>query len=69
VHLWAIGSAPICVGDTGTSTPQACTSDVSTPPTVLLTLLGLGAMGVMAYRRRREDALKRLAAELEGAAA
>ncbi|WP_200236480.1 MYXO-CTERM sorting domain-containing protein [Thiohalocapsa halophila] len=33
------------------------------PTTPLLTLLGLGAMGVAAYRRRREEGLKRRAAE------
>jgi hypothetical protein len=39
------------------------------PATPLLTLLGLGAMGVAAYRRRREEALKRLADEQDAAAA
>jgi hypothetical protein len=42
---------------------------VPAPPTPLLTLLGLGALGVQAYRRRREEGLKRLADERDTAAA
>jgi len=34
-----------------------------TPACLLSALLGLGAMGVHAYRRRRQQGLKRLAAE------
>jgi hypothetical protein len=37
--------------------------------TPLLPLIGLGAMGLAAYRRRREDGLKRLAEEQDTAAA
>lgn len=63
----------INAGDRGTgaavSCPSAFPAAAPAPATPLLTLLGLGAMGVAAYRRRREDALKRLAAEQEGAAA
>lgn len=66
---WDDSGAPICVGDTGTSTPDACTSDVPAPATPLLTLLGLGARGVAAYRRRREEGLKRPADEQDKAAA
>jgi hypothetical protein len=62
---WAYDNsgASIAVGDTGQPT------DVPVPATPLLTLLGLGAVGLSAYRRRREAGLKRLAAEQEGAAA
>lgn len=60
-------------GDRGTgaavSCPSAIPADAPAPATPLLTLLGLGAMGVQAYRRRREDALKRLADEQDAAAA
>jgi hypothetical protein len=42
---------------------------VPTPATPLLTLLGLGALGVQAYRRRRQEGLKRLAEEQDTAAA
>ncbi len=61
IREWAYdnGGAPIAVGDTGNGTPMP------TPATPLLTLLGLGAMGVTAYRRRREEGLKRLANEAE----
>jgi hypothetical protein len=54
---WAYddSGAAIAVGDTGAAVPA--------PATPLLTLLGLGAMGVAAYRRRREEGLKRLADE------
>jgi hypothetical protein len=51
------------VGETGQPT------DVPAPTTPLLTLLGLGAMGVAAYRRRRAEGLKRLAEEQHKAAA
>lgn len=52
---WAYDAngAPIKVGDTG---------EVPSPATPLLTLLGLGAMGVSMYRRRRDEGLKRQAA-------
>jgi hypothetical protein len=62
VFEWAYedSGAPIRIADTGA---------VPAPATPLLTLLGLGAMGVAAYRRRREAGLKRLEAEQEGAAA
>jgi MYXO-CTERM domain-containing protein len=43
---WDDSGAPIAVG----ATPA--------PPTALLTLLGLGALGVAAYRRRREAGLE-----------
>jgi hypothetical protein len=57
---WDDSGAPIEVGDTG---------EAPAPATVLPTLLGLRAMGVQAYRRWREEGLKRLADEQEGAAA
>jgi hypothetical protein len=62
VFEWAYddSGAPIRVGDTGA---------VPAPTTALLTLLGLGALGVQAYRRRREEGLKRLADEQDAAAA
>lgn len=61
---WAYDTsgAPIRVGDTGAS------NSVDSPATPLLSLLGLGAMGLTTYRRRREQGLKRLAA-MEGATA
>jgi hypothetical protein len=59
----ANSGAPIAVGETGQPT------DVPAPTTPLLTLLGLGAMGVAAYRRRRAEGLKRLAEEQHKAAA
>jgi hypothetical protein len=34
---------------------------VPAPPTAMLALLGLGAMGIRGYRRRREEGMKRLA--------
>jgi hypothetical protein len=46
-----------------------CGESVPAPPTPLLTLLGLGALGVQACRRRREEGLKRLADERDTAAA
>jgi hypothetical protein len=60
---WAYddSGASIAVGDTGQS------ADMPLPATPLLTLLGLGAMGVSAYRRRREEGLKRLADERDEA--
>ena len=58
---------PIAVG--ATSGGGGCTEPVPTPATPLLTLLGLGAMGVAAYRRRREEGLKRLADEPDQATA
>jgi len=62
---WAYddSGAPIKVGDTGEPT------DVPAPATALLALLGLGAMGVQSYRRRREEGLKWLADERDEAAA
>lgn len=48
--------------DTGAAIKVGATG-VPTPATPLLTLLGLGAIGVSAYRRRREAGLKRLADE------
>lgn len=56
----------ICVGDTGSGCGG---TPVPNPTTPLLTLLGLGAMGVAAYRRRRQEGLKRLAEEQDTAAA
>jgi len=41
---------------------------IPVPATSLLALLGLGAMGVQTYRRRREAGLRRLAAEADGTA-
>ncbi|MBK1631582.1 hypothetical protein CKO31_12675 [Thiohalocapsa halophila] len=63
VYEWAYddSGAAIKVGDTGTAVPA--------PATPLLTLLGLGALGVAAYRRRREEGLKRLADEQDQATA
>ncbi len=54
---WAFddSGAAITVGDTGASVPA--------PATPLLVLLGMGAMGVQGYRRRRDQGLKRLADE------
>jgi hypothetical protein len=68
ISEWAYDNsgAPICVGDTGSGCGG---TPVPVPGTPLLTLLGLGAVGLSAYRRRREAGLKRLAAEQEGAAA
>ncbi|WP_295887134.1 PEP-CTERM sorting domain-containing protein [uncultured Thiohalocapsa sp.] len=63
----------INAGDRGTGAAVSCPSAIPAaapaPATPLLTLLGLGAMGVQAYRRRREDGLKRLADEQDAAAA
>ena len=72
---WAYDDAggAINAGARGTgaavSCPSAIPADAPAPATPLLTLLGLGAMGVQAYRRRREDGLKRLADEQDAAAA
>ncbi|WP_295888450.1 PEP-CTERM sorting domain-containing protein [uncultured Thiohalocapsa sp.] len=65
---WAYDNsgAPICVGDTGSGCGG---TPVPVPGTPLLTLLGLGAMGLSAYRRRREEGLQRLAEEQDAAAA
>ena len=57
VFEWAyedVAGAPIHIADRGA---------VPAPATPLLVLLGLGALGVQTYRRRREEGLKRLAAE------
>jgi hypothetical protein len=48
---------PIAVGATGDG------GEVPVPATSLLTLLGLGALGVQRYRRRRDAGLARLAGE------
>ena len=64
-------SFSITAGDRGTGSAVPCNSPfapVPSPATPLLTLLGLGAMGVTAYRRRREAGLQRLADE-QGATA
>lgn len=62
---WDDSGAAIGAGDTGAGGP----APVPAPATPLLTLLGLGAMGVTAYRRRREEGLKRLAEEQDTTAA
>jgi hypothetical protein len=49
---------PIVVGATGDGG-----GEVPVPATSLLTLLGLGALGVQRYRRRRDAGLARLAGE------
>ena len=54
---WAYddSGAPLHVADTSNNVP--------TPATPLLALLGMGAMGIQGYRRRRDQGLKRLADE------
>jgi hypothetical protein len=56
IFEWAFddNGAAIAVGDTGA---------VPAPATPLLALLGLGAMGIGSYRRRRDAGMKRLAEE------
>ncbi len=49
------------------SLPTIHVADVPAPATPLLALLGLGAMGVQGYRRRRDEGLKRLAEEQDAA--
>jgi hypothetical protein len=66
---WAYDDEGCAIAVGATSGGGNCGGSVPTPPTALLTLLGLGALGVQTYRRRREEGLKRLAAEQEGAAA
>jgi hypothetical protein len=63
IQEWAYydSGAAIEVGDTGVAAGPE-------PATPLLTLLGLGAMGVAASRRRREEGLTRVADE-QGSAA
>lgn len=65
VFEWAYEDCggPIHIADTS----GGATCNVPSPSTPLLALLGLGAMGVQTYRRRREEGLKRLAAEQDGA--
>lgn len=58
VFEWAYddSGAPIHVAD-------RASASVPVPGTSMLALLGLGALGVQGFRRRREDGLKRLAAQ------
>ena len=63
---WAYDNSgcPIQVGATtggGSCGGSENNNSVDSPSTPLLSLLGLGAMGVTSYRRRREAGLKRLA--------
>ena len=69
VSEWAYDDegCPIAVG--APSGGGGCGTPVPTPATPLLTLLGLGALGMQAYRRRREQGPKRLAEEQDKAAA
>jgi hypothetical protein len=69
ISEWAYDDEGCAIAVGATSGGGNCGGSVPTPTTALLTLLGLGALGVQTYRRRREEGLKRLAAEQEGAAA
>lgn len=66
---WAYDDEGCAIAVGSTSGGGGCSEPVPAPATPLLTLLGLGAMGVAAYRRRREAGLKRLADEPDQAAA
>lgn len=63
VQEWAYDDCGDAIAVGATDGGRNCSTNVPTPATPLLTLLGLGAMGVQAYRRRREEGLKRLAEE------
>jgi hypothetical protein len=65
---WAYDDEGCAIAVGATSGGGGCSEPIPTPATPLLTLLGLGALSVQAYRRRREEGLKRLAADREGAA-
>lgn len=66
LYEWAYDNtgAAINVGDTG----GGGNNSVASPATPLLTLLGLGAMGLTQYRRRRSDGLQQLDAQTRIAA-
>ena len=61
LYEWAYDDtgAAINVGDTG----DGGGNSVASPATPLLTLLGLGAMGLTHYRRRRSDGLQQMVAQ------
>ena len=62
LYEWAYDDtgAAINVGDTGGG---GGSNSVASPATPLLTLLGLGAMGLTHYRRRRSDGLQQMVAQ------
>ena len=66
LYEWAYDDtgAAINVGDTG----DGGGNSVASPATPLLTLLGLGAMGLTHYRRRRSDGLQQMVAQTSVAA-